>query len=137
MTAVSVKDHLVGEDLRLGMLVSFSHRGKRRLGKVAAAGRAGARVLSGWWVKDNEPDPMRRRMPNEFLVPYAALRSAAWPGSTVATRSGHTLLVQSVNGPEVEGIVTTKGYPGNGQVGLVYANEIVAVHHDDETWDAT
>ena len=92
--------------------------------------------MSGWWVKDNEPDPTTRRVPMEFLVPFAALRAAAWPGSTVATRHGHTLLVQSVHGRRIEGVVTTDRYPGYGQLGLLYAEDIIAVHDDGETRSA-
>jgi hypothetical protein len=129
------RQHLTADDMRIGLLVSFEHRGDVRVGKVAKWGQTGATVRSGYFVRWDEPDPSRRRLPQEYLVPYARLRSAAWPGATVATRSGHTLLVQSVHGSEVEGIVTTKGYDGYGQPGSVRVSEIIAVHDDGETWD--
>jgi hypothetical protein len=93
-------------------------------------------VAAGYWGKDNEPDPMRRRVPKEFLVPWHCLHAAAWSGSTVVTRHGHTLLVQSVHGRRVEGVLTTEDDPGYGQVGLVYASEIIAVTDDGKTMGA-
>jgi hypothetical protein len=129
-------DHLTLHDMKRGLLVSFEHRGERRVGKVAACGRVGARVLSGWWVKDNEPDPTRRRSPMEYLVPYTSLMAAAWAGSTVATRHGYTLYVQRVHGREVEGIVTTEGDIAYGLPGSIPATEIIAVHDGGTTWGA-
>jgi hypothetical protein len=131
------RDHLAADDVRYGMLVSFvDPRGDRRIGKVAKWGPKGATVAAGYWIKDNEPDPTKRRVPKEYLVPFSVLKAAAWPGSTVVTRHGHTLLVQTVHGRRVEGVLTTAGYPGYGQVGLVYADEIIAVHDDGETRSA-
>ena len=128
------REHLTADDMRIGLLVSFEYRGDVRLGKVAKWGRGGATVLSGYFVRWDELDPTKRRMPQDYLVPYAGLKAAAWPGCAVATATGHTLHVRRVHGRQVEGVLATKGYPGYGQVGLVYVDEIIAVHDDGETW---
>jgi hypothetical protein len=112
------RDNLVVEDLVRAMLVSFEHRGERRVGKVKSFGKRGAKVIT--------------RSGSEYLVTFAGLKSAAWAGAIVTARCGdyeYILRVTSVTGANIVGIILAGDF-GLGEEALVYAREVVAVRDD-------